>query len=172
MNLPLEINVNLSLKEVQKFSLGVLFKKIKIIVYIGSAILVISIISTILKAFSDGTSLIQSVWDVLSFLMPYGFIIFFVPWLFKRQIAKAYKLKQKQYESILYTFDEDQVTIKAEGIDSRMDWSNFIKVTDEKEFVAMHQSKAIVNPIPKRCFASPEVMEQFMKFATAKLAAK
>ena len=79
-----------------------------------------------------------------------------MPWMTRRAQRKLYAKSKHFHGPMSLDADDYGMTIKGDGIDSRMAWSNFANSYEDHSFV-IYQSSAIFHPIPKRMLSEEQI---------------
>ena len=82
-----------------------------------------------------------------------------IPFMMRRGRKKAYAKTTSFHGPMSMDMDANGVFVKANGVESRIAWTNFANfLEDEKSFVIL-QNSSIFHPITKRYFSAEQVTE-------------
>jgi hypothetical protein len=162
MKLPFEINAGQTINDTHNYMLAVYLFMLKWVFVIWFLIILQSFIAILW-----GNTLQNS---LTLFACP--FAIFGLLWLLIRYInTKNFTKNQRQFETIRFTFTEKEVIQKAEGLEIKLEWSNYTKVRKFLNLVLLFKGRMPINAIPKRYFKTNDDINSFVKMVNRKIKA-
>ena len=161
LNEPFEINVNITLKELQKFHLRPFTKTISgkivmgIVGFMGVIGLILFLVTLDLK-------------NLTNLIVP--FTAFFVfPYFINRQVKKIYIAHEERFKNTTYTFTDSELLSKTPKDSSRQLWKDCHKLLVEKENILLFPNKINAYIFPKRLFANEQEIEKFVIYLKQKI---
>ncbi|HEY3767101.1 MAG TPA: YcxB family protein [Candidatus Angelobacter sp.] len=82
-----------------------------------------------------------------------------LPFVMRRGQKKAYANTKSFHGSLAIDADDNGVRIRANGIASQTDWSNFASFFEDDKSFAITQGNSIFHPVPKRFLSTEQVNE-------------
>ena len=93
--------------------------------------------------------------------MVFGLLItswlLFMPLIVRKTQKKLYARSKHFHGLMSLDADDYEMTIRGDGIDSRMAWSNFANSYEDDHSFVIYQSSAIFHPIPKRMLSEEQI---------------
>lgn len=161
MELPFDIEGSMTISDAKNYSLKLLWVGFKYVITFLSILAVINIVSSI----RNNNSIVHT----LSFLLT-PFLAFIFIWIAAQIMGSVmYKKKKEQFESMHYTFDENEIKIKAIGFESKVAWSTYSKAKEDSKFIILYQGKVPTNLISKSFFKNEYETQEFLKIANEKM---
>jgi hypothetical protein len=82
-----------------------------------------------------------------------------MPLMTRRAQKKLYARSKHFHGPMSLDIDDYGMTVKGDGIDSRMAWSNFASFYEDDHSFVIYQSSAIFHPLPKRMMSAEQIAE-------------
>lgn len=80
-----------------------------------------------------------------------------MPWMTRRAQRKLYA-KSKHFQGPMsLDVDDYGMTIKGDGVDSRVAWANFASVCEDDYSFVIYQGSGIFHPFPKRMMSAEQI---------------
>jgi hypothetical protein len=104
-------------------------------------------------------------------LLAAGIMLSLVPPLLRRLALKRKWAREPLHRAEhIISFDEDGISYTQGPVASRLDWGYFQRLIEGRDWFLLTYSGDIFSLIPKRAFASEQVLREFRALAAAKLA--
>lgn len=144
----MNIKTQLSEKDFINVNMTMLYRKtvFKVMLVTGILFLVVNIVLSIWANSFDGSTIILPL--IICGVLPLS------TWF---QSRKMFRESKRMGETVSYDFDGDNLFIKGESYEARVEWSNIVKVAVTKEWVLIFINKTQAYPIHRRDFWDGEL---------------
>jgi hypothetical protein len=138
----MEIKTKLTEKDFINVNLVILYKKLSIKIAIGLVVLV-ALLSLYYSISNNKPFAFDTIsWPLIFFVLLPLFTIIGA----KRNFRSNERIK----ETIEYKFEDDYLHVKGESFTSQLSWDKIFKVTLDKNWLLIWQSRQVANVIPRR----------------------
>ncbi len=163
-NLNIEIQVSLQFNDFFKFNLSLLFRKVW---YQLLFIMSIFAIMTFPISFTD--DYIRSQPNILITRIVVIFVVILLPISIYLKLKKSILIDKKAIEEFRFDFSELGIECTSLSVSSNTYWSKVSKVEETKRYFWIFTSEESGFIIPKRCFKSPEQLNNLNELFKNKL---
>ncbi len=163
-NLNIEIQVSLQFNEIFKFNLSLLFRKVWY-----QFLFIMSIVAIISFPFSFNNEYIMSQSNILVTRIIVIFVAMLLPINIYLKLKKSILIDNKAIEEFSFDFSELGIECNSLSVSSNTYWSKVSKVEETKRYFWIFTSEVSGFIIPKRCFKSPEQLNDLKKLFQNKL---
>jgi hypothetical protein len=160
MQIPFKINYNLTLKDVQLFSINRLRKQIRF----WPLFLIVPILNIIGNIILDGRVLTTS--NYVSLFIPIVFFALYQSIL--HNIQKQYSSQEQQLQGITLIFTETGIKTESTGQESFLDYSNYTDIQKDKDFLTLIRVDKMTHFIPIRYFKDEDEIYELGTFFRTK----
>lgn len=84
--------------------------------------------------------------------------VFLMPYSVYSQAKKNYTAKTRIKERLIYTFDEDKVSVTGETFSGKIPWSKIVNVQELKNCILLYQSQNAADIIPRKAFSDEQLV--------------
>lgn len=143
------LTTKLSFNDFIKVSYHLTYRKLSMKINTGIGLLVLLIIISSTSSFTEFS------WFLLFFGL---FISFGQPIMIYFSAKKNYMSNGRISETIIYEFDKECIQITGDSFNSKLTWDKIYKMTENKDWVLIWQSRQTASVIPKRDFKNGELL--------------
>lgn len=163
-NLNIEIQVSLQFNDLLKFNLSLLIRKVW---YQFFFIMSLFAIITFPFSFNDDYIISQS--NILETKIIVIFVAILLPINICLKLKKGILIDRKAIEEFSFDFSELGIECNSLSVSSNTYWSKVYKVEETKRYFWIFTSEKLCFIIPKRCFKSPEQLNELKELFEDKL---